>query len=41
VLAVLAARRRRPSAVRVAAMLLGPLSLALIVATTALAVATI
>ena len=41
VLAVLAARRRRPSAVRVAAKLLGPLSLALIVATTALAVAAI
>ena len=38
-LAVLAALRRRPRAVRRGALLLGPLGVALIVATTALAVA--
>ncbi len=41
VLAVLAARRRRLRAVRLGALLLGPSSVALFVATTALAVAVV
>jgi len=40
-LAVLAARHRRPAAVRATALVLAPLSVALVVATTALATAVV